>query len=394
MKLVRKLGINKGSFSAILFILSIPFLSCSDGISEMREHLLHGKKFKVTLKQPDSEAGSIEATPSIPADGMVPAGRLITFIAKPNSNFAVMTWKGATVDGDDRNKATLEVREDIEISAVIEKVKILFFKQGSNNRNQIYAMDLDGKNEKQLTSFTDNSSSHPSWSPDANTFVFQRDNKIYRMNHDGTGLKYITEGIYPTYSPDGKKLAYLSSNEKTLYTANSDDGSNKEEIKTLTENNYKIQYTSWSPNGKKILFVKYKFNKSDYSIQILDLKDKSSSKLDITGLGDPQSATWHLSVNKILYYSKLGTGTFLQTINADGSNNEVLIKGNSGGSAEFKFLRAGSYSPDGEKIVFSAVPNGETISQIFIADAHGNNVEQITHSSKNCFEPCWWGKPR
>ena len=86
---------------------------------------------------------------------------------------------------------------------------------------EIYVMDRDGKNDRQLTRLGA-ASFAPSWHPDGRRLVFasnvhdpqQRNFDIYLMNVDGSGLEQVTfndtfDG-FPMFSPDGKRLVFAS----------------------------------------------------------------------------------------------------------------------------------------------------------------------------------------
>ncbi len=91
--------------------------------------------------------------------------------------------------------------------------------------NNIWTMNIDGTNQKQIT-FTNNNYA-PSWSPDGKRILFSNDSttkNIYIINSDGTNLKKITNSIAPNFSSSA----------------------------------------TWSANGEKIFFCEY--NGSNYSI--------------------------------------------------------------------------------------------------------------------------------
>ena len=83
-------------------------------------------------------------------------------------------------------------------------------------------------------------------------FVFQvaSGGDIYVVNADGTGLIHLTEGMDPSWSPDGSKLALARwTTPWGIYTINA-DGSNE---RLLFSSNV-ARAPVWSPDGSQIAF--------------------------------------------------------------------------------------------------------------------------------------------
>lgn len=88
-------------------------------------------------------------------------------------------------------------------------------------RMEIFVMDADGSNKRQITN---NGAANfaPSFHPDGKRIIFssnmhdpgRRNFELYMINIDGTGLKRITYtppfNSFPMFSHDGKKLAFAS----------------------------------------------------------------------------------------------------------------------------------------------------------------------------------------
>ncbi|HCK91107.1 MAG TPA: hypothetical protein DHW54_07975, partial [Gemmatimonadetes bacterium] len=86
---------------------------------------------------------------------------------------------------------------------------------------EIYIMDADGSNQRQLTQLG-GANFAPYWHPSGEKIVFSsnhhdpdgRDFEIYMINLDGSGLTRITysEGFdgFPVFSPDGQHLVFGS----------------------------------------------------------------------------------------------------------------------------------------------------------------------------------------
>ena len=94
------------------------------------------------------------------------------------------------------------------------KAQIAFTSTRDGNP-EIYVMDADGENQIRLTKHPEEDKM-PSWSPDGKkiAFVSMRNsgrNQIYVMDSIGENIRRITEGAFdlnPAWSPDGRTIAY------------------------------------------------------------------------------------------------------------------------------------------------------------------------------------------
>ncbi len=89
--------------------------------------------------------------------------------------------------------------------------KIVFTSTEEGKRN-IFIMDRDGENLRNLKKDTSNLYLSPAVSPDGTRIAFIKKFHIYTMNIDGTDEKPLTapgvRDLTPVWSPDGKKITF------------------------------------------------------------------------------------------------------------------------------------------------------------------------------------------
>ena len=127
--------------------------------------------------------------------------------------------------------------------------KILF----ESNRDgdwEIFVMDADGENLKQLTE-NDETDRNAEWSKSTIVFESKRDGnwEIYGMALDGNNQNNLTndagKDAYPRLSPNGQKVLFESRRDKNteLYLMDTDGGA----VKNLTNNPEKDYFGRWNP---------------------------------------------------------------------------------------------------------------------------------------------------
>ena len=227
---------------------------------------------------------------------------------------------------------------------------------------------------------------YPSFSPKSNRIAFysNRDgnHEIYSMNSDGSNVLRLTNNAaadrYPRWSPDGRHIAYAC--ETSICVMNS-DGS---EIVRLTGSGDApvVSRLSWSPDGSKIVFYSSNDKKemssdNQWTLFSVSIRTREIERLDSTWRRD-SNPDWSRSANKIVIdahrqgnWESDDGGWEVFVMNPNGTERRNLTKN------EGKNDWAASWSPDGSKIAYCSGMNDQY--EIYIMDANGNHSSRITN---------------
>ena len=230
-------------------------------------------------------------------------------------------------------------------------------------------------------------------------FMSNRDGnyEIYVMDSNGNNQTRLTnndsDDIYPIWSPDGKRIAFLNTptgsdsqkRDQAIYVMDA-DGTNQTK---LTSSNFSIGGLYWSPDSKKIAFSPDTDKSPDgYNWYIYVVNVDGSNLTELANARDLEHlsgtrATWGLTTGtflgnpnwspdnkKIAFIHKSGTSKDegIYIINADGTNQIKL---------NYDFIESHLVSNviwffDGKKIVFG------TNSGIYIMNSDGSNQTKLT----------------
>ena len=262
---------------------------------------------------------------------------------------------------------------------------------------QLFTIKADGSGLTQITKipFKEDTpgAEQPDWSPDGKTVAFDaasaRGGKtiinVFTVAADGSALTESPLSVAgyngaPSYSPDGTKIAFdqdVGDAKPTvhgIFVANA-DGSDPHRLTTgiATRDAYDTN-ADWSPDGKRISFTRVK-SKTEAAIFVVKADGSGLKRLTPWKL-DAANADWSPDGSKLIfqtyYDSQLGESPNIFTVRPTGGKMTALTHF-TGGNVQ---ALGPTWSPDGTKVVWHKL--SPTIDQLFVMDAHGGHVRQLT----------------
>ena len=298
------------------------------------------------------------------------------------------------------------------------QARIAFTSDRDGNK-EIYLMDDDGKNQRNLTNHPD-TDVVPSWSPDGTRIAFMSDRdghgrkgrvwstfEIYVMDADGGNQQNLTNhpdrDYSPSWSPDGKRIVFVSDRDgfldihgfptSEIYVMDADG----ENLQNLTNNRVEDGAPSWSPDGKRIVFIS---ERDGHFIGDFELITSEIYVMDVDG-GNQQRLTENRKNDWYPSWSPDGERiAFASDRKGDFVNNEIYVIDDEGGNLQRLTENraedgAPSWSPDGKRIAFASDRDGHIIdgrptSEIYVMNADGGNQQKLTNHPRNDAGPAWF----
>jgi hypothetical protein len=254
---------------------------------------------------------------------------------------------------------------------------------------QIEVRDSDGSNPQRLTN-TQFDESWPTWSPDGKkiAFVSNRDGnlEIYVMPAPGQQsgeaeavnlTRNPANDTGPAWSPDGKKIAFASRREGgswELFVMNADGT----DVRQLTADSNSMS-PSWSPDGSRIAFASKM--SGNWEIYTMKADGTDVSRLTVNE-ADDISPAWSPAGDYIAFESRRDGLSDIYIMRTNGAQQTRLSASSTSDDHSPTWL------PDGQNIVFYS--NREGNWELYVTDIAGDKVVNLTQTEQlNEEGPVW-----
>jgi Tol biopolymer transport system component len=210
----------------------------------------------------------------------------------------------------------------------------------------LVVMGADGSESRRVRETPANERA-PAFSPDGERLAFEADGdgnvEIYVVNLDNGELRRVTRhparDRAPAWSPDGERLTFMSDRQKAsvfdLYDVRI-DGSGLRRL-TSSGNN---TFPQFAPAGPPRLAFQH-----DREVRLLDLSTKEVASLTAAP-DDGTFPTWSPDAERLAFVSERNGQAEIFTMNADGSDQRLLV------SMPYGHAIEPHWSPSGTHIVF------------------------------------------
>jgi len=242
---------------------------------------------------------------------------------------------------------------------------------------EIYICDYDGANQRRVT-VNRSLNINPTWSPDGRSLAYTSYRRgapdiFISMIYQGTIENPLhskgEENFLPVWSPDGTKIAFQSNRDGNpeVYVMNR-DGSG---IRRLTNHPASDGTPTWSPSGTQVAFTSDRSG----SPQIYVVGADGLSLRQITRESYCDRPTWSPApYNEIAYSARTGPGFDIKVLDLATGERRQLTFGE--GSNE-----SPAYAANGRHIAFSSTRAGKR--HLYTIERTGKDLRQLTKAGNN-----------
>jgi len=263
----------------------------------------------------------------------------------------------------------------------------------------VYTVNPDGNHEQPLLVGAE--SGH--WSPDGSRILVVPDCCAERILNPDSGGYTELPTFYPDlglflgcniWSPDGAQLACEGFGDQPsadgVYTMRSADGGEVRKVTSGADDDCPGDY---SPNGKRLVFLRASFDAGPLALDTVKLDGSDLRRLTPAGMNlDFSCGSWSSQGNEILFSAKPSAGqrSSIFVVHTDGSGLRQIPIAGCGTTAG---CHEPVWSPDGKKIAFTMFVAQTGESDLYTVNPDGTGVVQVTHAGLDAGLTDWGTHP-
>lgn len=273
----------------------------------------------------------------------------------------------------------------------------------------IYTANPDGSHAQQLIPGPPQASECPDWSPEGTLIATCGPGSARIINPDDGSYVDLpnpdpADLFLPCFlwTPDSQRLTCEGFGQTDpsltgIYTIRSSDGGG---LTRLTSNpNGDDTPGDYSPDGKRLVFLRHDPTRpscpkrpvcpaANQALFVLNLDSGGLQQITPWGLPD-NAGSWSPDGTKILFIgggSRFSDGGSLYVVRPDGSGlAQISLTGTNSNSA----VQGAGWSPDGTKIILALASPSTGDEEIYTANADGSDLRNVTTNAHDVFWVDW-----
>jgi len=287
----------------------------------------------------------------------------------------VMHAQEATVTPD----AGWPVVEQCKDSTSDTRSGAIAYISNQDGTEQIYLMNVDGRNQQKISKLVDAQISDLDWSPDGKQIAFTNNDDIYRLNIELQVAAKLTSNpghdYHPAWSSDGNYIAYISDRGGPYdIWEMKPNGAN---VTWLTGNPRWELTVRWSPDGDGFGYVP----NSGANLQVW-IENKAGTTIFMRDSADSAAyavTDFRWSPNGKFLSLQTDSGAYI--VKADGTDFRKIAE-----REIFGYDSAPSWSPDSCHLIFTLTGDN---SGIYIMNLYNGGIHQVTDQMGLGPNPVW-----
>ncbi len=278
----------------------------------------------------------------------------------------------------------------LSLSTVDADVGYIAFSSYRGENRDIYIIDINGQNLRNLTNSPDTGEFNPTFSPDGRFIAYhayhKRNADIYVLDLKTQTRKRLTDHLSndraPAWAPDGKWIAFISNRHASydIYKMNPNGGNLQRVTRMRNRNEYA---PSWSPDSQSIAF----YSSDGKSAHIYVVSAAGQGERQLARAVRP-SPTWSPTGDQIAFPSSNGAWDFhIFIMSEKGLNVHQLTHG-------ALWDEDPAWSSDGRWIVYASSPpiKGNRQTDIYLVNVLNGESRQLTTHPEGDYDPTWMPK--